>query len=242
MWHKNCCNRETWETICDYFVSQLEKSKRIYPIWEMTLTTDAVKIFATGFELFKRFGIKAVTMDQISSACGISKKTLYKYVSNKSDFLFQTFSFFAGSMEGILHEVLENNGGNAIDDLFAIERFAEIHMRGEEDRLIGQLEHYYPELAPTLKKRREEIVFKITRDNLQKGIKEGLYRKDLAVDHITILYYGHILAAHENNISERPANLIELRQTSLKYHIRGIASDQGIIYLNQLINNQEWEN
>lgn len=205
----------------------------------MSITADAVKIFATGFELFKKFGIKAVTMEQISSACGISKKTLYKFVSNKPDFLFQSFSFFAKSMEGILYEVLEKNGGNAIDDLFAIERFAEKHMRGDEDRLIGQLEQYYPELAPRLKKKREELVFKITQDNLRKGMKEGLYRQDIAVDHITILYYGHILAAHENNIAERPADLDELRQTSLRYHIRGIASDKGIQYLNQIINNEE---
>ena len=208
----------------------------------MSITADAVKIFATGFELFKKFGIKAVTMEQISSACGISKKTLYKFVSNKPDFLFQSFSFFAQRMEGILYEVLEKNGGNAIDDLFAIERFAEKHMRGDEDRLIGQLEQYYPELAPRLKKKREELVFKITQDNLRKGMKEGLYRQDIAVDHITILYYGHILATHENNIAERPANLDELRQTSLRYHIRGIASDKGIQYLNQIINNEEWEN
>jgi len=205
----------------------------------MSITADAVKIFATGFELFKRFGIKAVTMEQISSACGISKKTLYKFVSNKADFLFQSFSFFAQSMEGVLYEVLEKNGGNAIDDLFAIERFAEKHMRGDEDRLIGQLEQYYPELAPRLKKKREEVVFKITQDNLKKGIEEGLYRQDIAVDHITILYYGHILATHENNIAERPADLDELRQTSLRYHIRGIASDKGIQYLNQIINNEE---
>ena len=208
----------------------------------MSITADAVKIFTTGFELFKKFGIKAVTMEQISSACGISKKTLYKFVSNKSDFIFQSFSFFAQSMEGILYEVLEKNGGNAIDDLFAIERFAEKHMRGDEDRLIGQLEQYYPELAPRLKKKREELVFKITQDNLRKGMKEGLYRQDIAVDHITILYYGHILATHENNIAERPADLDELRQTSLRYHIRGIASDKGIQYLNQIINNEEWEN
>jgi len=205
----------------------------------MSITADAVKIFATGFELFKRFGIKAVTMEQISSACGISKKTLYKFVSNKADFLFQSFSFFFFFMEGVLYEVLEKNGGNAIDDLFAIERFAEKHMRGDEDRLIGQLEQYYPELAPRLKKKREEVVFKITQDNLKKGIEEGLYRQDIAVDHITILYYGHILATHENNIAERPADLDELRQTSLRYHIRGIASDKGIQYLNQIINNEE---
>ena len=205
----------------------------------MTTHSDSVKIFTVGVELFKKFGIKSVTMDQISVACGISKKTLYKYVNNKSDFLLKAFSAFAVMMENALFQAVENHGGNAIDDLFAIERFAEKHIRGDEDRLIGQLERYYPDIAPNLKKKREEIVFKMTHHNLEKGIKEGLYRKDLEVDHITILYYGHILAAHENNVSEQPTSLDQLRQTSLKYHIRGIASTKGIKYLNQLINNEE---
>ena len=205
----------------------------------MSLASDAIKIFSTGFELFKKFGIKAVTMDQISSACGISKKTLYKHVSSKNDFLHQAFSFFAGSTEDILKSTLEAEGGNAIDDLFAIEKFAEEHMRGDEDKLIRQMEQYYPELATKLKKKREQIVFGITKNNLEKGIEEGLYREDIVVEHIMILYYGHILATHENNVSEHPAALNELRQTSLKYHIRGIASEKGIQYLNQLINNQE---
>ena len=203
----------------------------------MSITADAVKFLpldSSFSKVWNQGGYHGTNF----SACGISKKTLYKF-ANKPDFLFQSFSFFAQSMEGILYEVLEKNGGNAIDDLFAIERFAEKHMRGDEDRLIGQLEQYYPELAPRLKKKREELVFKITQDNLRKGMKEGLYRQDIAVDHITILYYGHILAAHENNIAERPADLDELRQTSLRYHIRGIASDKGIQYLNQIINNEE---
>jgi hypothetical protein len=160
-------------------------------------------------------------------------------VANKSDFLLKAFSAFAAVMENSLFQAVENHGGNAIDDLFAIERFAEKHIRGDEDRLIGQLERYYPDLAPILKKKREEIVFKMTHRNLEKGIQEGLYREDLEVDHITILYYGHILAAHENNVSEQPTSLNQLRQTSLKYHIRGIASNKGIKYLNQIINNEE---
>ncbi len=205
----------------------------------MSTHSDSVKIFSVGVELFKKFGIKSVTMDQISIACGISKKTLYKYVNNKSDFLLKAFSAFAALMESSLFQSVEFYGGNAIDDLFAIERFAEKHIRGDEDRLIGQMEQYYPDLASILKKKREEIVFNVTHRNLKKGIQEGLYRKDLEVDYITILYYGHILAAHENNVSEQPTSLDQLRQTSLKYHIRGISSNKGIKYLNQLINNEE---
>jgi len=205
----------------------------------MTTDQDIHRIYAKGFELFKQFGIKAVTMDQISQACGISKKTLYKYVDNKQDFLMKAFLFIAEVMNMELREAVSSKKGNAIDELFAIEKFAELRIRGEEDKLIFQLGFYYPEVATVLKKKREEIVFSFTRINLNKGIDEGTYRKDLHIEHIAMLYYGHILALHESVVSDTTLDLDDLRNTSLKYHIRGIASAKGLDYLNKLIQTEQ---
>ena len=196
---------------------------------------DVQRIYGKTFELCKQFGIKGVTMDQVSQACGMSKKTLYKYVANKEDLLLQVFDFLADTMQMEIGEALQKRHGNAIDRLFALESFAEGRLRGDEDQLLFQLGHFYPELALHLKKRREEIVFGFTKANLQEGIEQGLYREDLQVDHIALLYYGHILAVHENIISEQALDTVALRQTSLRYHIRGIASAKGLEYLHQLI-------
>lgn len=205
----------------------------------MTQDNDIRRIFAKGFELFKCFGIKAVTMDQISQACGISKKTLYKYVSNKEDFLEKSFGLFADQMEMGIRRALSERGGNAVDQLFAMEKFAEEQMRGEENKLLLQLEVYYPKVELMLNSKREEIIFGMTKRNLEQGIEEGLYREDIHVDHITLLYYGHILAVHETIIADTQIDLNELRHTSLLYHIRGIASAKGLDYLNQLIQTEQ---
>jgi len=53
-----------------------------------------------------------------------------------------------------------------------------------------------------------------------------------------LLYYGHILAVHEGVVSNENIKLDQLRKTSLRYHIRGIASANGLEYLNQLIATQ----
>jgi AcrR family transcriptional regulator len=209
------------------------------PHFMMTPDQDIQRIYTKGFELFKQFGIKAVTMDQISQACGISKRTLYKHVDNKQDYLKKAFLFIAEVMHRELHAALNSANGNAIDELFAIEKFAELRMRGEEDKLIFQLGYYYPEVASILKKKREEIVFSFTRTNLNKGIDEGTYRNDLHIEHIAMLYYGHILALHESVISDTTLDLDDLRNTSLKYHIRGIASAKGLEYLNKLIQTEQ---
>jgi AcrR family transcriptional regulator len=177
-------------------------------------------------------------MDQIASSCGISKKTLYKYVKNKEDLLEKVFEQAAAFMKAELEEAISQVNGNAIDQLFAMERFAEVRMRDDKDRLLHQLDHYYPSIAKGMKVKREDIVFKVTKRNLEQGIREGLYRADLHVDHITLLYYGHILAVHEGVVSNENIKLDQLRKTSLRYHIRGIASANGLEYLNQLIATQ----
>ena len=229
-WHKSC--------------AEGKQKKRflviMFPISALSLMdTEKIKIFFASLELFKEFGVKSVTMDQISQYCGISKKTLYKYVDNKLDLLHQVFELTAGHMANELHENLTQVSGNAIDQLFALEKFAEKNLRGAEDRLLAQLVQYYPEVAQKVKNHRQTIVSAITRKNLEQGMREGFYRDDINIDFITILYYGHILAVHETVVGKDMPNLDELRKASLRYHIRGIASLQGLEYLNQRIHSDD---
>ena len=42
------------------------------------------KIIVKSNELFLNFGFKSVTMDEIASALGVSKKTIYKCFNNKT--------------------------------------------------------------------------------------------------------------------------------------------------------------
>ena len=43
--------------------------------------------------LFKKYGVKSVTMDDIASEFGISKKTLYQHFENKTDVVYNVAQF-----------------------------------------------------------------------------------------------------------------------------------------------------
>ncbi len=43
------------------------------------------EILSKAFELYYKYAIKSVTMDDVARELGISKKTLYQYVSNKTE-------------------------------------------------------------------------------------------------------------------------------------------------------------
>ena len=46
-------------------------------------------LFERVYEMYNKFGIKSITMDDVSRELGISKKTLYQYVKDKSELVEQ---------------------------------------------------------------------------------------------------------------------------------------------------------
>ena len=78
-------------------------------------------------ELFRDFGIKSLTMDDISSSLGISKKTLYKYVSDKNDLVNKVISSSIEQKETYLVDLIEKNN-HPIDELVSIAKFSIIEI------------------------------------------------------------------------------------------------------------------
>ena len=54
--------------------------------------------------VFMRLGVRAVNMADLSSELGISKKTLYKYVSDKRDLILQCMAWHCSQMEHVIDE------------------------------------------------------------------------------------------------------------------------------------------
>ena len=88
-------------------------------------------------KLFQKFGIKSVSMDDIARECGISKKTLYENITDKTDLVTKVLELdFHG--EGEAFKEMKNSNINAVDILFivyknAVEFFKEFNMSMEYD-------------------------------------------------------------------------------------------------------------
>ena len=94
---------------------------------------------------------------------------------------------------------------------------------------IYQLKKHYPEIyRNALKFQIEECEF-CFRQNIEKGIAQNLYRKDLNIEAYVKFYYYLIFNINENIQSEREAYQLELE--ALEYHTRAMATAEGIIEL-----------
>lgn len=186
-------------------------------------------------ELYMKYGIKSITMDDVARELGISKKTLYQYVTDKDDLVGK---FIDNEISMRQEEICKcfGSGFNAIEELFEISIFMNKMMRDQNPATENDLKKYYPvHFQKTVKAKREGI-YEYILLNLKKGVKEGLYRGEMNIEIIAKLYLSRIEDSHINELftKEEFASL-RLFVEILTYHVRGIATEKGIIVLENKI-------
>lgn len=182
-------------------------------------------------ELFLNLGFKSVTMDEIANAMGVSKKTIYKYFSNKTALVTEvTNTMFEKISCGIDHVC--GIDMNPIDEIFAIKKLVMEHLKDEKSSPQYQLQKYYPKLFASLKQKQFQIMQKCVIENLEKGIKIGLYREDIDVEFISRIYFIGVTGIKDNDMFPIKNYVMKnLMNQYLDYHLRGICTPKGILQL-----------
>jgi TetR/AcrR family transcriptional regulator, cholesterol catabolism regulator len=186
-------------------------------------------------ELYMKYGIKSITMDDVARELGISKKTLYQYVTDKDDLVGK---FVDNEISMRQEEICKcfRIGYNAIEELFEISIFMNKLMRNQNSATEYDLKKYYPvHFEKTIKARREGI-FNYILVNLKKGINEGLYRKEMNKEVIAKLYLWRSENTHFDELfTIEEFTSIKLFVELINYHVRGIATEKGIMILEKKI-------
>jgi DNA-binding XRE family transcriptional regulator len=190
-------------------------------------------------ELYMKYGIKSITMDDVAGELGISKKTLYLYVTDKDDLVGK---FVDNEIEIRKEEICKcfRIGFNAIEELFEISIFMNKLMRDQNPATEHDLKKYYPQHFQKSVKARREGIYDYILLNLKKGVNEGLYRKELDREVIAKLYLWRVENISINDMfTVEEFTSIKLFLEVLTYHIRGIASEKGITVLEKKIKELE---
>ena len=192
------------------------------------------KIINKAKEMFLRLGFKSITMDDIASEIGISKKTIYKYFSNKDILIENTIELAFSEVQEIIIKI-ENLNLNAIEENFEIKRMFREMFKSAESSPIYQLKKHYPEIYNKVLTQQVSICEDCFRQNIIKGINEGLYRENLDIDNYVKFYYTLIFNINENTMLEKESHELEVK--ALEYHIRAMATLAGIIELEKHLKN-----
>ena len=192
------------------------------------------KIIKKATDMFLRLGFKSVTMDDIACEMCISKKTIYKYFSNKEMLIEEGTEVVHQKIHTLMDDVVAKNY-NAIAENFEIREMFKQMFQSFDQSPAYQLKKHYPEIYAKMMANEIEDCSHMFRQNIVKGIAEGLYRKETDIEAAVNFYYTLIFSINENTQLEKDA--YELEAKALEYHTRAIATPAGILELEKQLRN-----
>jgi AcrR family transcriptional regulator len=139
------------------------------------------RILTKAADLFMRYGIKSITMDEIATSLGISKKTIYQFFTDKDDLVFAVIELETTKNETDCVQ-FRDTAENAVHEIFlAVEDLDEL-LRSTNPLVLYDLEKYHPRAFQKIKDFKYQFLHQATMVNLQRGIDEGIYRSNLNKD------------------------------------------------------------
>lgn len=191
------------------------------------------QIISKAADLFMRYGIKSVTMDDIARHLGISKKTLYEHVSNKSDLIKEIFEQKIQEEKEMM-ACFRKTSKDAIEEILNITKFVLKMLRQLSPTAVYDLQKYYRSTWKMMESLHQNHYYELIRDNLERGIEQGVYRNDVNPDIIAKIYVGsNTFVTDEDWFPVREYRMEDLFIQHMTYHLFGVASPKGLALLDQ---------
>lgn len=198
------------------------------------------RILKEAGEQFYHYGIKGVSMDDLSSALGISKRTVYINFKDKEEIL-QTFLETKKEERNKMIVDIVNKSDNIIEVfLYIIESHKDKEL--PTSKFYEDIYKYYPRVYNLIQKDMDENKIYM-KEYLQKGVEEGYIRNNLNIDVAAFLVeesnYTYIRASY---LEKPPFSFQELFETMMVNFIRGISTNKGIEIIDEYLANKTNEN
>jgi AcrR family transcriptional regulator len=184
------------------------------------------RIIEKAADLFFQFGIKNVSMDELASTLGISKRTIYENFKDKEDILMSFILKLRGERDADFQPLLAK-------DYNVMEVFIKIIELQQttpvcDARFFQDIYKYYPQISRMMHEN-EEKSNAFLRGFLQKGIKQGYIREDLNVNVVAFLVEEATnIYVRASYLEKPPFSFADLFYTMMINFVRGISTEKGI--------------
>ena len=194
------------------------------------------KIINKSDNLFRTYGLRGVTMDNISSELGMSKKTIYKYFQDKESIATESINFY---FSGLISEIsrLNKTCKNSIEFSIKLSRFFRSTINDINPLYVKDVKKYYPSLDKIINEYKSKIFFKGVSDNIIRGKKEGYIRKEVDEVILSKLRIEEMEIAFDQDVF--PYQEYDFRKVQVQFFdhfMRGILTQKGLEVYTKLFN------
>lgn len=186
------------------------------------------KLLQKSRELFMKFGIKNLTMDDIARELCISKKTIYQSVDNKAELVEKVMQDYLQEDNANLEEIYAKSK-DAIDEMIAIIGYIIQSVQGLNSTAVHDMKVHYPQAWSLYNKYRFDNTLRRVTLNMERGVKEGVYRDEINIDILSRIYVGGIdVLLNQEFFPAKQYQFLDTYKEFLGYHLRGIVTLKGL--------------
>lgn len=198
-------------------------------------------ILTGSHELFFRFGLKSVTMDDIAGHMGISKKTIYSLFTDKNELVLSLMKFHLEKNKADMEEI-SNRSTNAVEEIIETMNFIGGMFMRINPVVFYDLQKYFPQCWKTFKEFKENFLIAMVQKNIYRGIKEGVYREKIDVNVLSRMRIEQIeMAMNATIFPPDKYDLSTVQLAMLDHFLHGITTLKGHKLINKYkqINEEE---
>ena len=189
------------------------------------------RILLKARDLITRHGVKHVTMDDLASQLGISKKTIYQFYKDK-DALVMAVINFELEEQALKCQKTQDIAENAVHEMFMILEDIQQMFKNMNPMTMTELQKYYPEAFLRIQKHKDDFMHQIIKTNLIKGIEQGVYRSEIDPEILSI--YRLETSFVPFNAQLYPFSKFDIGKVTLQIienFIYGVMSIKGLEYM-----------
>lgn len=174
-----------------------------------------------------RFGIRSVSMDDIATHLGMSKKTVYQYYADKDELVDAVVDGHLNSIEGDCMDCV-NEAKDAIHEIFLTMEHIMDEFNNMNPMLLYDMEKFHHKAFQRFKAYKNEFLAQMIRKNIEWGIKEELYRPEINIDVMCKFRLESMMIAFDVTVfPPGKYNLASLSEEIIKHFVYGMVTVKG---------------
>lgn len=186
-----------------------------------------IRIVKKADELFRRFGIRAVTLDDIANNLSISKKTIYQYFTDK-DALVDEIMMAEFAQTNHECDLCKAKAKNAVEEIFLLMQHLDEDFRNLNPLILHDLKKFHHNTFIKFNQYMHENMIAMIADNLIRGREEGNYRTDFDVETMARFRMASVWLTFDQEIFPASKfNLVKISHQIMELFLYGIVSPKG---------------
>ncbi len=178
-------------------------------------------------DLFMAYGVRSVTMDDISRKISISKKTIYQYYRDKDEVVcLVTKRVLQKEKEKML--AIKEVAQDAIHEIFLLSQYLRKHTQNVNPSILFDLQKYHQNAWKIYLSFKENVFIDELKATLYRGISEGYFREDIDVDILAQLRIMEIQMAGDQDIF--PQDKFDFKNVIIQlfdHFMQGVLTENG---------------